>query len=53
VGGLTGFFWTGGVPFMFLERTIATVGSFAVITGLKNRLGVSLGLDRIFVREVN
>ncbi len=52
VAGLTGLFWTGVVPFMFLERTIATVGSFVVITGLKNRLGVSLGLDRVFVREV-
>ena len=48
---LTGVFWTGVTPLMFLERTIATLGGFAVIVALKSRLGARLELGHV-LREV-
>ncbi len=48
---LTGAFWTGVTPLMFLERTIATLGGFAVIVALKSRLGTRLELGHV-LREV-
>ncbi len=46
-------FWSIVTPFMFFERTVATVGSVALIIALKSRLGTRLGLDIELVREVN
>ena len=48
---LTGVFWTGVTPLMFLERTIASLGGFAVIVALKSRLGARLELGHV-LREV-
>jgi hypothetical protein len=48
---LTGAFWTGVTPLMFLERTIATLGGFVVIVALKSRLGTRLELGHV-LREV-
>ena len=48
---LTGVFWIGVTPLMFLERTIATLGGFAVIVALKSRLGTRLELGHV-LREV-
>jgi len=48
---LTGNFWTGVTPFMFLERTVATLGGFAIIVALKSRLGTRLELGHV-PREV-
>jgi hypothetical protein len=48
---LTGDFWIGVTPLMFLERTVATIGGFAVIVALKSRLGTSLRLGNV-LREV-
>ena len=48
---LTGAFWTGVTPLMFLERTVATLGGFAVIVALKSRLGTRLELGHV-LREV-
>jgi hypothetical protein len=42
---LTGDFWTIVTPLMFLERTVATLGGFAVIVALKSQLGTRLELD--------
>ena len=41
---LTGSFWIGVTPLMFIERTIATLGGFAVIIALKSQLGTTLNL---------
>lgn len=41
---LTGSFWIGVTPLMFIERSIATLGGFAVIIALKSRLGSRVGL---------
>lgn len=41
---LTGSFWISVTPLMFIERSIATIGGFAVIIALKSRLGSRLGL---------
>ncbi len=46
-------FWSTVTPFMLFERTVATVGSVALIIALKSRLGTRLGLDQELVREVN
>jgi len=48
---LTGDFWIGVTPLMFLERTVATLGAFAVIVALKSQLGRRLELGRV-LREV-
>lgn len=40
--GLTGAVWTVITPFMFLERTVATVGGATAILALKNRFGATL-----------
>ncbi len=48
---LTGDFWTGVTPLMFLERTVATLGGFAVIVALKSQLGTRLDLGHV-LREV-
>jgi len=48
---LTGVFWIGVTPLMFLERTIATLGGFAGVVALKSRLGTRLELGRV-LREV-
>jgi hypothetical protein len=40
--GLVGGFWTGVTPFMFSERTIATLGGAFLIVALKSRLGERL-----------
>ena len=48
--GLVGAVWTGITPFMFSERTLATVGGAILIVALKSRLGSrlenSLDLER-------
>ena len=41
---LTGSFWIGVTPLMFIERSIATIGGFSVIIALKSRLGSRFGL---------
>jgi|GEM_PF-4534545 len=46
---LTGAFWTGVAPLMFLERTIATIGGFAVIVALKSRLETRLELGHVLM----
>jgi hypothetical protein len=48
---LTGAFWTSVAPLMFLERTVATLGGFAVIIALKSQLGSRLDLGHV-LREV-
>ena len=48
---LTGDFWIGVTPLMFLERTVATLGAFAVIVALKSQLGRRLELGHV-LREV-
>jgi hypothetical protein len=48
---LTGGFWIGVTPLMFLERTVATLGGLAVIIALKSRLGTRLELGHV-LREV-
>jgi hypothetical protein len=48
---LTGDFWIGVTPLMFLERTVATLGAFAVIVALKSQLGSRLELGHV-LREV-
>jgi hypothetical protein len=48
---LTGGFWIGVTPLMFIERTVATLGSFAAIVALKSRLGTRLDLGHV-LREV-
>ncbi len=48
---LTGDFWTIVTPLMFLERTVATLGGFAVIVALKSQLGTRLELGDA-LREV-
>ncbi|TMI45272.1 hypothetical protein E6H19_05145 [Candidatus Bathyarchaeota archaeon] len=48
---LTGDFWIGVTPLMFIERTVATLGAFAVIVALKSQLGRRLELGRV-LREV-
>jgi hypothetical protein len=48
---LTGVFWSGVTPLMFLERTIATLGGFAVIVALKSQLGTRIELGHV-LREV-
>ncbi len=42
VVGLVGGIWAIITPFMLLERTIATVGSYILIVGLKRGLGARL-----------
>src|SRR5437867_11119611 len=53
IARLTDGFWSIVTPFMLFERTVATVGSVALIIALKSRLGTRLGLDQEFEREVN
>lgn len=52
VTGLTDGFWIGVVPFMFFERSIATITSTSAIIALKSRLGVRFDLGHV-LREVN
>jgi hypothetical protein len=49
IAGLLDGFWSIVTPFMLFERTIATVGSVALITALKSRLGTRLGLNQELV----
>lgn len=51
IGGLTGAVWAIITPFMFFERTVATVGSFVLIVALKSRLGETLGLRQEVLRR--
>ena len=43
---LTGSFWMGVAPLMFIERAIATIGGFAVIIALKSQLATTLNLGQ-------
>ncbi len=49
VAGLVGGIWTIITPFMFLERTIATLGGTSLIVALKSRLEPRLPLSRELV----
>lgn len=40
--GLVGGIWTVITPFMFVERTVATLGGTVLIVALKSRLGIKL-----------
>lgn len=51
LGGLVDGAWSLITPFMFLERTIATVGSAGLIIALKSRLDARLGLTQDFARR--
>jgi hypothetical protein len=44
---LVGPVWTIITPFMYSERTVATIGGTLLIVALKSRLGVRLGLDKM------
>jgi hypothetical protein len=50
--GLVGPVWSAITPFMYVERTIATVAGTAGIVALKSGLGGRLNLDAKLAREV-
>jgi hypothetical protein len=49
--GLVDGFWTVVTPFMFLERTVATIGSATLIVALKSRLEDRLELSQEVLRR--
>ncbi len=51
--GLPGGVWSIITPFMFLERTVATLGATSLIVALKSRIGTAVQLGRPVLREVN
>jgi hypothetical protein len=50
--GLTGAFWLGVTPLMYVERTLATIGGATGIVALKSGLGGRLDLMEQSPREV-
>ena len=50
--GLTGAFWLGVTPLMYIERTLATIGGATGIVALKSGLGGRLDLMDQSSREV-
>ena len=43
--GLVGAVWTGITPFMYTERTVATIGGTLLIVTIKSRLGERLEIS--------